>query len=437
MAPATRKHENRCFLVRSPQNQDRLRRNRYLLLGDQALWMFAAGLLDAPTVLASFVTRYSSSLVLVALLIAIRTGCNLLPQLFAAHLLRSCTRKKPWLLAADLLRSLPIAAIALLLFIAPRAPASVVLTVLYVSLVVFAVANCFGGLAWWDILGKSVTGVERPALFGGMMLCGSVMGFASGVLIKALFDSPRWSFPHNYALLFTLAFAALAMCFGLVAGLVEPEGNAESDVKTRPGSLDQLRRMVGDGGPFARLLRVQVLLGAPVLAAGLYTPYALRELKLPLDVTGIFVAAAATGTGVGGLCLPVAARRWGSKAVLAIVAVSVILVPLTVAVAGWIPSIMWLRVVCCATGFACQGWAMSGLFVGMNDLVLAMATPGERPLYMALSNSVAGALGLLPLLGSILAQWVGSATVLWLCPLPAVAGMIALRGLSTNLIRRK
>src|SRR5260221_301718 len=126
--------------------------------------MFAAGLLDAQTVLASFVTRYSSSLVLVALLPAIRTGCNLLPQLFAAHLLRAHARKKPWLLAADLLRSLPIAAIALLLCGAPHAPARVVLPVFYVSLVLFAVANCFGGIAWWDILGKSIPDAERPGL---------------------------------------------------------------------------------------------------------------------------------------------------------------------------------------------------------------------------------------------------------------------------------
>src|SRR5262249_10348010 len=152
---------------------------------------------------------------------------------------------------------------------------------------------------------------------------------------------------------------------------------------------------------------------------------------------GLFVAAPAAGTGVGGLCLPLVARRRGSQAVLAVVAVTVLLAPLTVAVAGLFPARFWMREAFSAMSFVCQGLAASGLFVGMNDLVLAMAPPQERPLYVSLSNSVAGVLVPLPLLGGVLAQWFGTAAVLWLCPLPAVAGMVALFGLRTAAPRER
>src|SRR5207248_5963686 len=139
-------------------------------------------------------------------------------------------------------------------------------------------ANSFASISWWDIVGKTIPGVQRPGLFGSMMLTGAVMGLAAGALVKALFDSPRWPFPRNYALLFALAFAALAVGLVLLAGLVEPAGHAPPPDAPRPGSLDQLRRLIGNGGPFARLMRVQLLLGMPTLAAGLYMPYALGAL---------------------------------------------------------------------------------------------------------------------------------------------------------------
>jgi hypothetical protein len=33
-----------------------------------------------------------------------------------------------------------------------------------------AVADCFAGLAWYDMVGKAIPSAERPWLFGGMML---------------------------------------------------------------------------------------------------------------------------------------------------------------------------------------------------------------------------------------------------------------------------
>src|SRR5438093_13281621 len=120
-----------CPEDRTVLDEGRVRRNRYLLLSDQTLFMFAAGLLDVKTLLPAFVTGYSSSLVLVALLPAIRSGCNLLPQLFAAHIMRSHARKKPWLQAANLVRGLPLAVLASLLFVEPGAPAKAVLPLLY------------------------------------------------------------------------------------------------------------------------------------------------------------------------------------------------------------------------------------------------------------------------------------------------------------------
>ncbi len=406
-----------------------VRRNRTILLAEVTLFMFASSVLDVRTLLPAFVRGYSSSLILIGLLPAIRSGGNLLPQLIAAHFMRSHARKKPWLIAGCLIRSLPVAATALLLVFQPHASAAMVLGLLYVSLTIFAVANSFGSLAWWDILGKVIPRGERPGFFGGMMVGASTMGIAAGLLAKALFDSPRWHFPQNYGVLFALAFTALAVGVTLFFWLDEPAGSGEPRAGTRLGSIEQLRRLLGDGGPFARLMRVQLLIGVPAIAQGIYTPYALGELKLPLDVTGIFVSAAGVGVGVGGLLLPIVARRRDSRTVLAVVAVSIILSPLLVALAGSIPAAKWIREACCAASFACQGLATTGLFIGVNDLVLAMSPPAERPLYVGLSNTVAGLLVPLPLIGGVIAQKFGSAALLWLCPLPAFAGLAALRNL--------
>lgn len=403
-------------------------RNRLILLGDEVLFLFASRLFDSRTLLPAFVATYSSSLVLIALVPAIWSGVRLLPRLAAAHVLRARARTKPWLVGAALISRLPMAATPALLLIAPHAPVALILTVFYLSLVLFAVADSFVGVAWYDILAKTLPSADRPWLFGSMMVGGAVMGLGAGVLAKVVLASPHWPFPRNFALLFALAAVALALACLLYAALVEPESDAPPRDVQWAGTIGDARRLLGDGGPFARLMGVQLLLGVPGLAAGLYTPYALGPLGLPLDATGIFVAATALGAMLGGVCLPFVARRWGSRAVVAATAVTTILAPLVIAVASVFPFVLLVREAWCVASFACQGLAMTGAFIGINDLVLAMAPAEERPLYVGLANTVPGLLFPLPLLGGLLAQWFGAAPVLWLCALPGVGGVVALHG---------
>jgi hypothetical protein len=403
-------------------------RNRLILLGDEVLFLFASRLFDSRTLLPAFVANYTSSLVLIALVPAIWSGGRLLPRLVAAHVLRARARTKPWLVGAALLSRLPMAATPALLVIAPHAPAALVLTVFYLSLVLFSVGDSFVGVAWYDILAKTLSSTDRPWLFGSMMVGGAVMGLGAGVLAKVLLSGPHWPFPRNFALLFALAAGALALACLLYAALVEPESDPPPRDVRWAGTLGDALRLLGDGGPFARLMGVQLLLGLPVLAAGLYVPYALGPLGLPLDATGIFVAATAIGAMLGGVCLPPVARHWGSRAVVAATAAATILAPLAIAGASVFPAVLWVREAWCVASFAFQGLAMTGAFIGINELVLAMAPAEERTLYVGLANTVPGLLFPLPLLGGLLAQWVGVAPVLWLCALPGVGGGIALRG---------
>ncbi|MGI8553701.1 MAG: MFS transporter [Dehalococcoidia bacterium] len=403
----------------------RLRQNRFIFLTEEILFLFAAALLDARTLLPAFVRGYGASLLLVALLPVIRSGGQLLPKLPAAHLMRSHRRKKPWVVGAGMVSRLPMAATPALLFVDPGAPAPLVLAVFYVSLTLFSVADSFVGVAWYDIFGKSTPEGDRPWLFRAMSVGGAAMGLAGGALITVLLDSSHWRFPTNYALILAVAFAALAIELSLLSALVEPEGNAAPPREQRSRTLSELRRLLGDGGPFARLMAGQALLGVPALAWGLYTPYALGSLHLPVDSTGIFVAATAAGAAAGGLGLPIVARRWGRQSVLLLSALPVIMAPLLVVAAGALPSAVD-RELLCAASFACQGLSTTGLFMGIGDLVLALAPADERPLYIGLANTIGGVVVPLPLLGVLVAQWTCPPLVLWLCPLPALWGAVVL-----------
>jgi MFS family permease len=407
-------------------------RNRLILLGDQVLFVFASRLFDSRTLLPAFVAHYTSSLVLIALVPAIWSGVRLLPRLVAAHVLRARSRTQPWLVGAALISRLPMAATPALLLIGPHAPVALILTLFYLSLVLFSLGDSFVGVAWYDILARTLPSADRPWLFGSMMVGGAVMGLGAGLLATVVLASPHWPFPRNFALLFTLAAGAPAVACLLYTALVEPVRDPQPRDVHWASTLGEARRLLGDGGPFARLMGVQLLPGLPVLAAGLYTPYALGPLGLPLDAAGLFVAATAVGAMPGGVGLPPVARRWGSPAVVAATAVATILTPLTVALASGFPTVLWVREALCVTSFVCQGLAMTGAFIGINDLILAMAPAEERTLAVGLANTVPGLLFPLPLLGGMLAQWVGVARVLWLCTLPGVGAVVALRGVRWN-----
>ena len=200
-------------------------------LGDQKNigWNFAVNLWDImfitlglslvsrDTVMPVLVSNLTDSKLAIGMIPALVTLGYYLPQLLSANISERMTYKKPFVAIIGFFgERLPYLLIAVsLYFLAVDAP----LASLFIFFLCIGVASSsagFGTPAWFDMIAKVIP-VERRGIWSGLGHgLGAVISVAALYLV-ALPIMQRTAYPANFALLFTLAFVAMAVSWvGLV-----------------------------------------------------------------------------------------------------------------------------------------------------------------------------------------------------------------------------
>jgi MFS family permease len=235
-------------------------------------------------------------------------------------------------------------------------------------------------------------------------------------------------FPTSYAIIFGLASLCYGVSLAACALIAEPP---EAVAEARPSLrkyLPQLARLLREDAAFSRVTLVRLLAGLGGLAASFYVVYATEVVRLPVSAIGLFAGANTVGIAISGITLGLVADRKGSHRVVQISSWLAVCVPIL--------ALIIHSGVLGATGV----WIYPGLYVllgmvegsvmlGYLNFVLEIAPPGERPMYMGLTNTLAGLLVAIPLVGGYLLELTSYPVIFAL----AAAGTLAGAALSLKL----
>jgi MFS family permease len=366
---------------------------------DFVFFKIAFSFVDPNSVLPAFVCQFTDSAPLIGLVTTIYNGCWLLPQLLTARLINDKPRKKPYLLTGLVGRaSFWVVALALWVGLARHSTAMLIL--FFACLGFFTASDGFTSVAWFDILARAIPLARRGRLLGMAQAIGGLAGTGVGVLIGLILDSPRLSFPANYALIFVLASVAFIPSIVALATMREPppEGTCmETNSLARGGWSSPLRDPA-----FRRLMLCRVLIGMIALATPFYVVHASDVLHLSSRAIGSFVAAQTLAAVVAGPLLGLVSERWGPRYVIRIGGVGAAAAPLFALVthlvkSGWM--IQAYPFVYAALGFTQSSWIL-----GFFNYLLEIAPTGRRPLYVGLGSTIMGALTLVPIVGGWLLE---------------------------------
>src|SRR5262245_33832319 len=201
--------------------------------------MLGLNLVSRETVLPLLVSKLTSSPIAIGLIPAIYSLGIYLPQLLGASVAEGMPRKKPFLtLVGGLGERVPylLAALAVLLLAQPAPAAALAALAL-----LFGISGASAGFAtpaWFDLIAKVIP-LRRRGLFTGLGHgIGALMGVAGAVLIGFVLE--RWPFPQSFALLFGLAFAAMAISW---VGLALNREPANPSVRVSPALASYVRRL--------------------------------------------------------------------------------------------------------------------------------------------------------------------------------------------------
>jgi len=396
-------------------------RNFFAYLGANTLNKVADELSSARLVLPWMLGTLGAPAAFTGFLVPIRESGVLLPQMaVAAYVRRMPLRRPVWLLGAALsaLALFGTAAAALLLEGAAAGWAVVALMVL------FSLARGLCSVSAKDVLGKTVSKTRRGRLMGWSAGIGGVLTLALGAWLTAapFAAAGREVFAAMLAgagLLWLLALAT----FGVIR---EQPGATEGGGNALQVALDNLR-LLRDDRPFRLFVFGRVSLLAVALAPPFYV--LLAQQHAGGDPAGLGMLVIASGLAAG-----LSSPLWGvlgdrsSRTVMALGAAGAGVLGIAVATSAYTAQ-AWLA----------HGWAHalvfmlltimhSGVRLGRKVYLVDMATEQTRAAYVAVSNSVIGAMMLVGGLVGLLGDWLGVAAIIGLLGLGSLlAAVEALR----------
>jgi MFS family permease len=349
------------------------------------------------SVIPSFVGQLTDSPPLIGMADVVFRGSWLLPQLITSRFIIDKPRKKPYMIGGLIGRVTFWATASALWAGLDRYPTAM-LTLFFVNLGIFAACDGFTSVAWFDILSRTIPVRRRGRLMGTSQFISGLLGAGVGVLVGQILE--RQPFPHNYALLFTLA--GLVLLPSAIALILVREPALESvALETDEPKKSSWLEPFADSN-FRRLMASRLLVGMISMCTSFYVVHAEEALHLPESVVGAFVTAETLARVGASVVLGVVSERWGSRYAARIGSAVAFFGPLLALAAdltggGWF---VWAYpLVYVALGVINSTWML-----GFLNYLLEIAPEGKNPAYTGLGNTTMGILTLTPLVGGWLLQ---------------------------------
>lgn len=406
---------------------------RSFLLGvvNGTLFHFAEALIDPSLVLTWFVSQLTPSNLLIGLVAPLGDAGWFLPQVFISARIQHLPRKMPGYVASAVVRGVAWLLLAGTVWFVddPR----ILLAGFFVLYLLARLTSGLGGLAFFDVVAKTIPARRRGSYFAWRQLLGGLLGLNAAWILKVVLNHPALPFPRGHALLFALYCIIIAlgmMAFSLVR---EPPGVVASGPATVGEQLRRAGRLWRTDRVYRRYMLIRIALALSGMAIPFYAVYAKNVLGAPAGMVGLYLGVRLASYLASNLPWGRLSDRRGNRLVLRLLLLGIggtalLALALVGAVALFRPHGAWLPYLVLPFFFLIGAMAPAQELVGSNFL-LELVPEGERALYLGFSNTLMGIVTILSGLGGLVVDALGFsglfAVTLGLC----VGGYALTRGL--------
>ena len=382
------------------------RRNFVVIVGEATAFMSGLAWVDPSAVLPMFIGLLTPSTVVIGLVTVLQRLGWMLPQVLMASVLGHRPRRLAFLRYPALVGRMPFMAFVAYLWLRGVSSPETVIWFLVIAYTCISLGNGVLGIAWQDIIAKSIPSRLRGRFFGTMQFSTAVAAFAVGFGVRWMLGSEGPGFPRDYTILFTLMAVSLGLStFGLwlVREPVRPVLQRRQSVREIvAGAMPLLR----ERREFRRLVLTGLLGFGMSFTMPFYIVYARQDLGVPAETAGIYIWAAMFGSAISSIIWGYLNDRRGPATVVRGGCALVMITPLLAIVIPWLMGVaegpfpnaeQYVRYAF-ALVFVAGGSAMGAMWMGLTNYLFELTGHEERPRYLALMNMLTAPGAFAPLL---------------------------------------
>ncbi|MGB8656285.1 MAG: MFS transporter [Candidatus Zixiibacteriota bacterium] len=375
-----------------------LTKNFWLGVTNGVLFNFASAFISASTVLPLFLSRLTSSQILIGLASSLETLGWFLPQIAVAAATLHRKYQKPIYVSTALVRGPAFLLFAVLVFVLGKVNPSFLVVSFFFLFSLYSFGGGLGGVAFTDIVGKAVPPDRRGSFFGTRMFLGGGLAAISGVLIQRILKG--YDFPTNFGILFLIASALIFLALTSFVLVQEPPTIGRLQKRSiKENLLLGLKIARGDRN-YRMLLLTRIAIGSYIMGLPFYILYAKRYLFIPTSLAGILLSVQMVGYLSSNLLWAYLSNRSQNRLILVISAFCASLCPLLILLNMVVRLPMWTY----GSIFFFLGATMSGTDMGYVNYLLEIAPEEKRPIYIGFLNTVVGLTVFLSALGGLIIQ---------------------------------
>lgn len=393
------------------------KRNFFLGVVNGVLFNFAWAFVSGSTVLPWFVSKLSNSNVLIGLASTLESLGWFMPQLPVAVMTTHHHKQMPLYTKTAYLRAFAFFLLTASVFIFGDKHPSWLLLSFFVFFSIYSLGGGLAGVAFTDIVAKTIPANQRGSFFGMRMFFGGALAALGGLIVKEILESHH--FPVNFGIIFTIAL--IIILFGLFSfcGVKEPESNSYREKKHWKENFLKGMNIFKENKKFKQLFMVRVFVGAYVLGYPFYVIFARKVLGISAGTVGVFLTCEMSGYVLSNLLWGYLSNNVSNRLVLILSSFCSFVPPLVLLlnVSTPLPLFTFYLI------FFFLGSTNAGLGLGATNYLLGFAPEEDRPIYIGFLHTLVGPTVFLSVIGGLILQLTSFSFLYILVLLTAILGI--------------
>jgi len=346
-----------------------------------------------------FLFGFTSSKLIIGLIIGLMQAVTVLPQLLMSRLLRRHPHTaKPLMLTGIWTRCGVWGILGIFAFTSSEQN----VFLLWASIILVSLYSFAGGIAvlpFNRIISETIVPEKRSSFFGWRLFFGGFMAMFAGLLVKFVLGSDKMLWPKNFGLLFLLSFATLIIAYTAMSMFRFPDNSPCKSADIAPSLWQECLKVFKTYPVLKRLVIIELLTSKLALFMPFLTLYATQTRHIPLKWVGIFIVCMKLGAMLSNLLWMPIGNKVGTRILIHAGIITVII--------ALIISVFAYNVLLFSLVFFVTGLASSALMLGYDGYILEIGPPEMRVLLVAIKGTMLLPLYFMPLLGGFIADTFG------------------------------